>query len=178
MTRLLCVLVLSSISALAQAFDVVCVKAWAEMDNKYPGLVCRGDRLMLEGRYAKALLAYEDAAKLKFFESPNFIVYLRIARAQCALKQTEACQRTLNDFESMLDIYLGRKQCQKPQEVLDSSLSKKVVEVMCDEVLLDSYTTRTKSQSHRALILEKSYRRQASVLRSQYKIPPSAGRTN
>lgn len=175
MARLLCVFVLLSISALAQAFDVVCVKAWAEMDSKYPGLVCRGDRLMLEGSYVKALQAYEDAAELKFFESPNFIVYFRIARAQCALKQTEVCQHTLDDFELMLDIYLGRKLCPKPQEVLDSSLSKKVVEVMCDEVLLDTYTPRTKSQRHRALMLEKSYRRQASVLRSQYKILPVNG---
>ncbi len=172
MTRLLCVFVLLSISALAQAFDVVCVKAWAEMDNKYPGLVCRGDRLMLEGRYAKALQAYENAARLKFFESPNFIVYFRIARAQCALRQAQTCQLTLNDFESMLDIYLSRKQCPKPQEIFDSSFPKRVVEVMCDEVLLDSYTTRNESQRRKALILEKSYRRQASVLRSQYEIPP------
>lgn len=173
MARLFCVFALLSVSALVQAFDVVCVKAWDEMHNKYPGLVCRGDRLMFEGRYARALQAYEDAAKLEFFESPNFIVYIRIARAQCALGQTKACQLTLKNFESMLDIYSGKKQCPKPQVISNSSLfSKRAVQVMCDEVLLDSYTTRNESQRRQTVILEKSYRRQVNVLRSQYKIQP------
>lgn len=172
MLKFAAALVFLFVASSAQAFDVLCQKAWAEMPDEYPKLVCDGDRLMLEGRYSKALETYEEAARLDFFESPNFIIYFRMARAQCALGQLKGCAHTLTDFESMLDVYVGRKTCPEPEgKSKISRLTKRVIKVMCGEILQGSYILKlTEAQTIRMLELEKSYRRQVAVLRSQYKL--------
>ena len=168
MLRLSYVLVLLCIATSAQAFDVVCEKAWDGMHERYPVLVCTGDRLMLEGRYSKALETYEEAARLDFFESPNFIAYFRIARAQCALGRFKDCTHTLMDFESMLDVYVGKIPCPDPEgKSKFSRLAKRVVMVMCGEILQGTYIEKLSSS---LLEMERSYRRQVAVLRSQYKL--------
>lgn len=160
------------VASSTQAFDISCQKAWAEMSDEYPKLVCDGDRLMFEGRYSKALEIYEGAARLDFFESPNFIIYLKIARAQCALGQLKSCAHTLADFESMLDVYVGKKTCPESEgKTKISQLTKRVINVMCGEILLDSYILKPNEVRVNSMLeLEKSYRRQVKVLRSQHKI--------
>lgn len=166
---LLVILLLLGKSALA--YDVECTKGWAEINDRYPELVCLGDRLMLEGKYSAALHSYSDAAQLEFFESPNFLIYVRIARAECAIGERTRCQHTLKDFELMLDVYVGKTACPRSDAKNgDVFLSTTVIRVMCDEVLIDSYRDRSETAKKQAALMEESYRRQLKVIRSQYSL--------
>ena len=92
----------------ANAFDLDCVATYPDIHKDYPPLVCKGDRFMNEGNFEAAEKIYLEASDLSFFESPNFEIYMRVARAQCLGGRLNQCKKTLFNFEQMLDIYVGK----------------------------------------------------------------------
>ena len=83
---------------------------------------------MERGRPKEALIKYRKASQLSFFESPNFLVYYRIALAQSKMGDRAAARDTISQFSDMLAIYTGEKACTNPRT------HPKAVEVMCSEI--------------------------------------------
>jgi hypothetical protein len=148
----------------AYAFDLACASSYPEVHKDYPDLVCRADRLVNEGEFVAAEKIYLEAANLDFFESPNFEIYMRVARAQCLSGRFTACKKTLINFEQMLNIYAGKKSCSMLTES-PSGATTKTIRVMCGELLENTYGHQTEG----ALELEKSYRKQIRQLRRSIK---------
>jgi hypothetical protein len=144
----------------AHAFDIDCVGSYPEVHRDYPSLVCRADRLVNEGEFKAAEKIYLEAANLDFFESPNFEIYMQIARAQCLDGRFTTCKKTLISFEQMLDIYVGKESCEtfknKP-----SKITMKTIRVMCGELIENTYGNQTEG----LIDFEKSYRKQIKQLR-------------
>ncbi|CAN7460271.1 hypothetical protein [Polaromonas sp. LjRoot131] len=116
-----------SANASGQAREFFCSKSMSEMAPEYPQLVCRGNEYLERGKPKAALELYEKAAALDFFESPNFLIYWRIANAQCQAGQKDRAQKTAREFDSMLNIYIGISNC--PSEIrAEDSLS---IRTMC-----------------------------------------------
>jgi hypothetical protein len=142
------------------AFDIDCVASYPEIHQDYSPLVCKAERLVKEGQFKAAEKIYLEAARLDFFESPNFEIYMRIARAQCLDGRFSLCKQTLNSFEQMLDIYVGKKTC----EIIENKPSKtmmKAIRVMCGEINENTYGKKTEALSK----FEKSYRMEIIELR-------------
>ena len=150
-------------SVFAQPREFQCVKAFAEMVPEYPRLVCAGNDWLERGKPKAALVQYLKAAELQFFESPNFLVYYRIARAQVALGDRMAASQTLRQFADMLTIYSGEKAC------TDSSVDPKAVAVMCSEAFNpDGYRSRVGLQLRKQIV--QAYRERAGSLKGSYRL--------
>ena len=145
--------------AVAQSPEFRCVRAFPEMNEKYPRLVCEGNELLERGNPQKALEVFQTAAAFKFFESPNFLIYYRIATAQCKLQDKKAANDMMAQFETMLALYVGERSCQ--DATVSSSLAAKV---MCSEAYdPDSYAA-PKGRSIRRSIVQ-AYQQKLRALR-------------
>lgn len=145
-------------SVFAQLHEFQCSKAFEEMTSEYPKLVCTGNDWLERGKPDKALEQYLKAARESFFESPNFLIYYRIAAAQSALGDRVAATQTLKQFNDMLAIYVGEKTCS------EIGISPKAVEVMCSEAFgPDSYGAEIGLRLRKDVV--KAYREKVSKLR-------------
>jgi hypothetical protein len=75
------------------AFDIDCVASYPEIHQDYPPLVCKAERLVKKGQFKAAEQTFLEAARLDFFESPNFEIYMRIARVQCLDGRFSVCKK-------------------------------------------------------------------------------------
>jgi hypothetical protein len=151
-------------SAVAQSREFQCVKAFSEMAPEYPRLVCEGNDWLERGRPKRALELYLKAADVPFFESPNFLIYYRIARAQSAVGDRVAAVQTLKWFDDMLAMYGGEKTC------VDSSVDSKAVAVMCSEAYdPESYSAQVGLRMRKEVV--QAYRERVTNLRRNYPSP-------
>jgi len=128
------------------------------MNAEYPRLVCEGNEFLEKGNPKKALEVFQRAAALKFFESPNFLIYYRIATAQCKLQNKKAANDTTAEFETMLAMYVGERSCQ--HAAVSNSLAGKV---MCSEGYdPDSYAAPEGMSIRKAIV--HTYRQKLRVL--------------
>ena len=150
-------------SALAQPREFQCVKAFSEMAPEYPRLVCAGNDLLERGYPKRALEQYVKAAEVSFFESPNFLIYYRIARAQSALGDRAAAIQTLRQFADMLAIYDGEKACTEP------GVDPKAVAVMCSEAFgPDGYGAEPGLRLRKQVV--GAYRERVTSLKRSYRL--------
>lgn len=152
-------------SVLAQPREFQCVKAFAEMAPEYPQLVCAGNDWLERGQSKRALEQYLKAAEVSFFESPNFLIYYRIAQAQSALGDRAAATQTLRQFADMLAIYGGEKTC------AESDLNPKAVAVMCSEAFgPDAYSAEAGLRLRKQVVA--AYRERVVSLKRSYRLLP------
>lgn len=150
-------------SALAQPREFQCVKAFSEMAPEYPRLVCAGNDLLERGNPKRALEKYNKAAEVSFFESPNFLIYYRIARAQSAIGDRAGAIQTLSQFADMLAIYGGEKACTAP------GVDPKAVAVMCSEAFgPDGYGAESGLQLRKQVV--GAYRQRVVSLKRSYRL--------
>lgn len=142
-----------------QSPEYRCVKAFPQVDASYPKLVCEGNEFLERGDARKALDAYQRAAKLNFFESPNFLIHYRIAAAQCSLGQRKLAVDTIEEFEVMLALYAGEKSCQ--DKTVENS---RAADVMCAEGYDPSSYVAAEGKSARKAIA-RSYREKVRTLK-------------
>jgi hypothetical protein len=145
-------------SAVSQTHEFRCSKAFPEMAPEYAKLVCTGNDLMERGRAKQALNQYLKASKLAFFESPNFLIYYRIASAQSAIGDRIAASQTLKQFNEMLDIYIGEKLCE------DLNVGTKVSDVMCSEAISPESFSKLQGMDIRKQIV-REYRQRAKLVK-------------
>lgn len=151
-----------SAPVIAQPREFQCTKAFAEMAPEYPKLVCAGNDLLERGKPKRALELYLLAAQVPFFESPNFLIYYRIASAQGALGDRTAATQTLRQFANMLAIYEGAKACAEM-----TALDSKAAEVMCSEAFSpDAYRGEAGLRLRKQVV--GAYRERAFTLKRTY----------
>lgn len=149
----------------AQPMEIRCTRPFESMDPTYPSLVCKGNDLLERGSPRKALEAYEAASKLQFFESPNYLIYYRIAAAQCAAGKRGEAIETLSTFEEALDILTGVRRCPDGSKPLSASEA-----LMCAESYgPDSYGEKKGLEERRAIA--KTYRQRIASLRRRCGLP-------
>ena len=150
--------------AFAQPREFQCVKAFAEMAPEYPRLVCAGNDWLERGRPERALEKYRSAAAVLFFESPNFLIYYRIAQAQAARGDRVAARETLRQFADMLAIYGGEKRCADPV------INPRAADVMCLEGFNpESYSAEAGLKLRKGVV--QAYRERVSALTRTYRLP-------
>lgn len=148
----------------AQPREFQCVKAFAEMAPEYPRLVCTGNDWLERGQPRRALDQYLKASQVPFFESPNFLIYYRVARAQGALGDRTAATQTLKQFVDMLAIYGGEKACSET-----TVLAAKAVEVMCSEAFgPDGYRAGAGLRLRKQVV--ETYRERVATLKRAYRL--------
>ncbi|MFN7835882.1 MAG: hypothetical protein ACK5NY_08890 [Burkholderiaceae bacterium] len=138
----------------------------------YHNLICLGDKEFRKKHYNKALDKYNKASKINLFESPNFLVYYKIAEALCATKDFKNCSTTLENFETMLDIYEEKIPCPEPNTPnADTKVpSKKVVSVMCYELIYKSYAQPNKDAQNKITQFTKKYREEIARIKKHYNL--------
>jgi len=150
---------------LASDREFLCSPAFSEMEKEYPKLVCAGNDLMERGRPKEALALYRKAAAVEFFESPNFLIYFRIAWAEAAVGNKDSARSHLKDLEDMLAIYAGERACQDES----AQVSERAIEVMCQPIYGEnSYRSKVGLIFRRAIA--RDYRARIRVIISRYKI--------
>lgn len=134
------------------------------MAPEYPRLVCAGNEWLERGRPKRALDLYLKAAEVPFFESPNFLIYYRIASAQGAIGDRVAAIQTLKQFDDMLAVYGGEKTC------TDSSIDSKALAVMCSDAYNpESYSQQAGLRMRKQVV--QAYRERVTNLRRSYRLP-------
>lgn len=148
--------------AFAQGREFSCSKAFSEMSVEYPKLVCEANEWMERGNARRALELYQRAAESSFFESPNFLIYFRIAAAQYELGNRREALETIANFEDMMALFSGEKLCSRPHEV-----RKLANDVMCSEAFNpESYAERAGITARRRIVA--AYRDRVKVLKTKH----------
>lgn len=139
----------------------------------YYNLICQGDKEFRKKSYNKALEKYNKASKITLFESPNFLIYYKIAETLCATKDFKNCLMTLENFEAMLDIYEEKVPCPEPNNPAPANtkpLPQKVISVMCYELIYKSYGQPNKEAQNKITEFTKEYREKITKIKKYYNL--------
>ena len=118
-------LLLFTSQALADPVEFCCVSTSAVIHPEYGRLACAGDEELERGEAQRALDFYLRASKLHFLETPNFLIYPRLARAQAAAGRRSEALASLRASDEMLNIFEGKDPCSDPP--LPESLAQQVM---------------------------------------------------
>ena len=88
-------------------------------DNDYNRLVCEGTTHMQRQQYTQAVRAFEAAMQKTLYDSPNFVLYPRLALAYLRAGDPAKARATLKKGEIALSIFIGAVKCLETNEQLN-----------------------------------------------------------
>ncbi len=88
-------------------------------DSDYNRLVCEGVAHMQRQQYKQAARAFEAAMQKTLYDSPNFVLYPRLALAYWRAGDSAKAKAALKKGEIALSIFIGAVKCLETQEALD-----------------------------------------------------------
>lgn len=77
----------------------------------YIDLVCDAEREVAEGNLADARISALGALQVQFHEAPNYIPVILLAEIECRAGATATGMSLVRDFECMLAVEVGDRQC-------------------------------------------------------------------